>query len=244
MKPVERRPCGAVARREALRQEIAAARRGADQRLGGLSAFHLGEQPIDQDLPLLLRNRFGCGVIGDDAGEPLGERNIQQHAIALMIMGEAAQGELLERGAMRIGPPDPRRRQQEAQARQRQDEERDDEDRKLHKVNALGRNLGEIEQRPGRKQGEYGAPDERHDLVIRRGASKDENDLAARPRLRGADRGLDAGGVVMADRHHQLPEAPPPPDEPPPPEKLSPPPPKKPPPPKSPRRELPPLSSM
>ena len=60
-------------------------------------------QPVDDRPPLALVDDFGGAVVGDDARIMLGERDIDENAVALGAMGDAAQDELFERGAMGVG---------------------------------------------------------------------------------------------------------------------------------------------
>src|SRR5579863_3231387 len=100
MESLEHRPA-CLASGEVAREQLAAFLRCADQRLLRPPRLHRRRQPPDDRAPLALAHDLGGAVVGDDAGVALGERDIDEDAVALRAMRQAADDELLERRAMR-----------------------------------------------------------------------------------------------------------------------------------------------
>ena len=98
----------------------------------------LRNKRIDSFLPFALLDPGIKSLVRDDAGVMLGERDIDQNAVARPRTAEAARVELLDRRPMRPRPLHGARHQQHADAVDREDEEQTREDRALQEENALG----------------------------------------------------------------------------------------------------------
>src|SRR5277367_4724013 len=167
----------------------------------------------------------GDALVGDDPRVVFRRRHEDEDAGPVARMADAADHELLQRRLMGARAPHRRRHQREAQRHPREDQAGDQEHRKLQQENLLHAPRRQIDQRPRHDERQHARPQDRHIGIVRRRVRQYAHDLARRALFGIANGGRDRLVILVAQLHHQLPDAPPPPDEPPPPENPPPPPP-------------------
>jgi hypothetical protein len=192
-----------VARREMLREDLAAHLGGYDEALRARAAREMAGELGDHLLPHRGPHLAVDAVIGDDLGEALGERDIDEHAGAPFGGVEALRQELLDGPLVGAGAPDGLRHQREANRLPLKQQRGHEEHGKLEQVDVLDRPIGREDQ--GQRHGER---DERrpqhHEGPITVGrARRHHDDLAARLRF-GAGYGVgDDGPLLLAEGRHR-----------------------------------------
>ena len=136
----------------------AAALDGGDEARSDAAVAHMAGQGINRGLPLGIMHFLRDAVVGDDPRKVLRQRHEDEHAAAVLGIGNPAHDELLERGAVCLRALQWTWHERHAQRQPREYQACGNKDRKLPQIDLLHAPVREIDERPRRDQRQYSRP--------------------------------------------------------------------------------------